>query len=91
MTEDAVEGLNECQNTYVTMCDLTEALGCVDIEVLLLKLDQYGIRGSVLLLLSSYLYDRDQFVAFNNIESDIISISCGVPQGSVLTPLLLLL
>ena len=55
------------------------------------KLEHYGIRGTCLALLKSYLTGRQQFTNFNNTESDFCSIDYGVPQGSVLGPLLFLI
>jgi hypothetical protein len=59
---------------------------------LLDKLYHYGIRGTAHELLTSYLQDRSQYVYFDqNTFSDTLSISCGVPQGSVLGPLLFII
>ena len=51
----------------------------------------YGIRGNALELIKSYLNDRVQYVQINNLISSNKEILCGVPQGSVLGPLLFLL
>jgi len=60
-------------------------------DIILRKLDKYGIRGIANDLLRDYLANRFQRVEFNNILSDQILISVGVPQGSILGPLLFLL
>ena len=63
----------------------------MDHSILLDKLYVYGIRGTALDWLSSYLNDRQQFVCFNKCASEKGKIQCGVPQGSILGPLLFLI
>ena len=55
------------------------------------KLEHYGFRGNISKLLTSYLEGRKQFVKSGDIESYLLSVLCGVPQGSVLGPLLFIL
>jgi len=67
--------------------DLQKAFDCVNHQVLLGKLNRYGIRGTFLALIQSYLTNREQFVALNEFNSTLRPINIGVPQGSVLGPL----
>ena len=71
--------------------DLTKAFDTVDHNTLLYKLDHYGIRGHAHKFCKSYLYKRQQYVVINGIQSESNTVSCVVPQGSVLGPLLFLL
>lgn len=68
--------------------DFSKAFDLVNHEVLLNKLDIYGVRGCALHLLRSYLSHRRQVVQINNSRSQVLPLACGVPQGSILGPLL---
>ena len=71
--------------------DLQKAFDCVDHKILLDKLHYYGIRGSLHSWFENYLSNRSQFTVVGNTASISSKISCGVPQGSVLGPLLFLI
>ena len=71
--------------------DLSKAFDTIDHKKLLVKLEQYGIRGPCHDLIRTYLMNRTQYTDFNGIHSEPCDIEYGVPQGSVLGPLLFLL
>ena len=71
--------------------DLQKAFDTVDHQILLTKLNHYGIRGVSNDWFKSYLSNRNQYVSINGFDSGLAAINCGVPQGSVLGPLLFLL
>ena len=77
--------------TCALFLDIRKAFDSVNHELLLTKLSRYGIRGTPLKLLTSFLKDRMQAVFINGTKSNYMEIKCGVPQGSVLGPLLFLL
>ena len=68
--------------------DLSKAFDTLCYDILLHKLRYYGFSGTELKLLDCYLRNREQYVKYNNYQSELIDISTGVPQGSILGPLL---
>ena len=78
-------------HTIGIFLDLSKAFDTLDHQILINKLSQYGIRGAANLWIKSYLENRKQYVVFNDHQSPTAVIKCGVPQGSILGPLLFLL
>ena len=71
--------------------DFSKTFDTVDHTIVLQKLSAYGIRGNALSWFESYLKDRRQFVTYNSVLSETKISQCGVPQGSILGPLLFLI
>jgi hypothetical protein len=83
--------LNKKHHTIAIFCDLRKAFDTVDHEILLKKLKKMGIGGVELEWFRNYLCDRKQFVYIDGNCSPLLSILLGVPQGSILGPLLFLI
>ena len=85
--------ITEMDNKYVVKTpaaiyiDLSKAFDNLRYGILLDKLKYYGISGTPLELIKSYLTIRQQFVSYKNYESDLLEVKTGIPQGSILVPL----
>ena len=85
------EALDNNEYSLGVFLDLSKAFDTVNHNIILYKLSHYGIRGIPLKWFTSYLHSRNQYVHFQNEDSDLLRITCGVPQGSILGPLLFLI
>ena len=88
---EILTSLNKKQTSMLLLIDFSKAFDMVDHEILLSKLKHYGIRGIAHAWIKSYLSDRKQYVALNNKKSSILDMIYGVPQGSILGPLLFII
>ena len=89
--EDTLINLDNNFTTCAIILDLSKAFDSVNREILLFKLYKYGIRGNIHNLIRSYLKNRTQYIQYNNNNSELTNVNVGVPQGSILSPLLFLI
>lgn len=89
--DTVLTALDRQECVQLTCCDLSRAFDTVDHGLLLDKLYYYGVRGNVHDLLSSYLSNRKQYVEILSKKSSMGAVERGVPQGSILGPLLFII
>ena len=90
VTSFGYDSIQNTGNIAMLLMDLRKAFDTVSHNILLQKLYHYGIRGPAHKLIESYLTSRKQFVSIDNVNSSAQSINIGIPQGSILGPLLFL-
>lgn len=88
LTENIYKNLNDKKISVLLSLDLKKAFDVINLDILISKLDNIGIKGNELCWFKSYLFNRKQYVKLNNYASEYATVSNGVPQGSVLGPML---
>ena len=92
MCDDWLSSMDEGKINCVVFLDIRKAFDSINHEILLEKMNSnFGISGEALKWFDSYLKDREQQCIVNGQLSSSKNIRCGVPQGSILGPLLFLL
>ena len=82
--------MDEGKEVLAVFCDISKAFDRVWHRGLISKLPLSGISSQLLFWLNDYLSDRKQFVVLSGTTSDTVEISAGVPQGSIIVPILFL-
>ena len=91
MFDTWVEAFEDDEVSAVVMLDMSAAFDVVDHDILIRKMALYGFEESALSWVKSYLTNRTQSVFIEGSLSDPLPVECGVPQGSILGPLLYIL
>lgn len=91
LTNDIYKAFDKKQYTLAVCLDLKKAFDTVDHTVLLGKLEHYGVRGYLYNWFQSYLTNRYQYVELKTSKSSILQLNTGVPQGSILGPILFII
>ena len=91
ITDNWFLNINNGLKKAILFIDFKKAFDTIDHEILVSKLEPYGFKGASLNLFRDYLSDRTPVTVINKVKSETSRIRCGVPQGSILGPLLFLL
>ena len=83
--------LDNKEVAVLLLIDFSKAFDMVDHEIMIKKLEHYGVRGKLLSWFQSYLTNRQQYVHLNGVDSNKKFLKYGVPQGSILGPLLFII
>ena len=91
LTDKVLKDIDKRNISLAIFMDLSKAFDTLDHSILINKSAYYGIHGAALRWFTSYLTGRSQYVEIDGVSSNILLLSTGVPQGSILGPLLFLI
>ena len=91
LTDDICININNSQPTIATLIDLRKAFDTINHSILIKKLPHFGFQDNATKWIENYLCNRKQLTTANNIKSSLLSVTYGVPQGSILGSSLFLL
>jgi len=89
--DNLIQNMENGNTSVRVYLDLQKAFDTVNHQILLAKMNNYGVRGTVHDWFTSYLTNRKQHTVIGQSQSELQTITCGIPQGSVLGPLLFLM
>ena len=90
LSEEITSAVDNKKCTIGVFLDLKKAFDTIDHKLLLTQLEHYGIRGVAYNWIKSYLCERKQYVSVHSCNSEAMNVVCGVPQGSILGPKLVI-
>ena len=91
ITDDWLNSFDNGKMVGVVMLDLTKAFDTVDLTILIQKLKYYGVDDNDINWLNSYLTCRTHYTSIRGHDSSPLPISCGIPQGSIIGPLMFII
>ena len=91
LTDEIRHEINKSNYPSVIFVDFHKTFDTAAHHILLKKLEHFGVRGISNKCFASYLSDKKQFVSINVYNLNLVDFKCGVPQGSILGPLLFLI
>ena len=82
-----MDDAHEVNTPVAIYCNLSKAFDCLNFDIFMAKMEYYGVSGTPLALIKSYLTNRYKYVHFESCKTDLLEIKTGIPQGSILGPL----
>merc|ERR1712215_413628 len=83
LTDEAYKITDKGNATTAITIDYSKAFDLVDHSTLINKLSEHGVRNNLIHMVLSFLSDRKHYTNANGVKSELVSITCGVPQGTL--------